>query len=250
MGLNKNESLIYLKIADGKIRMKTNDKDPEAVQRKDEINNKIMYERVYSSCAGFLMEVREQIHEEYGTVYSLILLDPTDGAKYSLQFSDQSRYFPAFVQRFPLIDFSKPIVVKPFSFKQGDSNAIGLSIKQDGNPIANYYKEWDEETETSTPMNGLEKFDFSEAAGDKDEMKILRIKFIKFMKQEFHKWNKNLIEYWKKNPIPTAKDMPKVEAEAEEEKQTTEDAEIPEEAKKVSPGKSKPSAKKKAAKKK
>ena len=204
MGLAKNEAMIYLKIAAGKLRKKSNDKDPEAEERLDEINNKTLYERVYSSCTGYLLELREQHHDEYGTQYSMILFDPSDGTKYSLQMSDQSRYFPAMVQRLPFINFALPLTVKPFQFQQDNRTNIGLSFQQDGNKIANYYKKWNDKSKVSTPIHGLENFDFGEAKGDKDELKILRIRLIKFMKKEFAVHNKTLVKYWEENPIPSA----------------------------------------------
>lgn len=207
MGLKKNESIVYLRVSDGKIRLKTNEKDPEAVQRQDEINNKILFERVYSSCSGYLLEVREQTHDEYGTSYSIIIFDPSDNTTYSLQFSDQTRYFPAFVQRLPNIDFSIPVTIKPYSFTKDGRNNIGLSIEQSGQKVANYYKKWDAKEEVSYPINGLEAFDFQDAAGDKDELKILRIKLIKFMKKELKTHNEKLVKFWEKNPKPVKSEL-------------------------------------------
>jgi hypothetical protein len=202
MGLNKNEKLLFLKISDGKIRLKTDKDDPQAEERFDSINNRYMYERVYSSCEGYLRGLNVFTHKEYGTAYSLFLFDPTDGSKYSLSIGEETRYFQSMVMLLPNVDLSKPLVVKPFAFKNDSSTNIGLSFEQDGKKIANYYKDWDEKTKTSTAKNGLEDFDFSEVKGDKEETKILQMQLRKFLKKELKVQLARILEFIEKTPEP------------------------------------------------
>lgn len=213
MGLNKNERISFLKISDGKVRMKTTQDDPQAEERFDSINNKYMYERVYSSCEGYLRDIKVQTHDEYGTMYNLIMFDPQDGAKYSLSVSEDSRYFQSLCMLLPNVDFAKSLTVKPFSFKNDKSQNIGLSFEQDGEKVANYYKDWDEKSETSTAKNGLEDFDFSEVKGDKEETKILQMRLRKFLKAELKKQLKRLLEFVQEH---SESEIPKENPEVEE----------------------------------
>lgn len=226
MGLQKKEKITYLKISDGKIRMKTTKEDPAAEERYIELNNTFVYERVFTSCSGLIRDIKTQEHEEYGTSYSLILLDTETNEKFSLQMSEASRYFASLVMHLPNIDFSKPVEVRPYSFKADGRSSIGLTFKQQDKKVANFYKDYNEKTNKTTPKNGLEKFDFAEVKNDKEERKILQIKLVKFLKAELKKSVIKLLEYVEAHPItvdpdaepetPAAREIAKPEVKAEE----------------------------------
>lgn len=202
MGLQKKERMTFLRISDGKIRMKTTKEDPEAEERYDNINQKFLYERVYTDCEGYLTEIRVQTHETYGTSYSMILFDPTNNEKFSLSIAEESRYFQSLCMFMPNVDFSKPLNVKPYSFTKDNRRNIGVSFEQDNAKVKNYYKDYDivnGEIENVQAKNGLENFDFSEVADDKDEMKILRLKLMKFLKGELKKQIIRLEKYVETN---------------------------------------------------
>lgn len=208
MGLHKREKKMFLNISDGKIRMKSDKEDRLAEERYVEITGKYVYERVFSSCEGFLRAINVNTHEEYGTTYNLELYDPADGQTYSLGISEQSRYFQALAMHFPNFDFSKKIEVIPYSFKSGGRNVIGLSFKQDGDKVPNYYREiTDESTDppTTEPCNGLEQFDFT--LEDKDELKIERLRQLKFLKQELKAQIIKLSEYIEENGLPSPEEV-------------------------------------------
>jgi hypothetical protein len=201
MGLTKRDKITYLKIADGKLRRKTTQEDPEAEERYLEKTEKTVYERVYTKVEGYLRDIKMQTHPEYGTSYNFILVD-ADGEKYSVNMNEDSRYFQSFVEHMPNIDFSQPIEIKPFSFvNDGGQQNIGVAIRQGGQKIENYYKTYDEDAKKSIPQNGLEQFNFKKVKGDKDEQKILRIKFMKFLKAEFKREVLRLKEYLEENQI-------------------------------------------------
>lgn len=199
MGLQKSDKIVFLKISDGKIRQKTTKDDPHAEERFDSINNKFLYERVYTACQGYLIDIKVNTHEEYGTQYNLILFDPADGTKYSLGISEESRYFQSMVMLLPNVDLSKPLTVKPFAFKNNGSSNIGLTFEQDGEKIPNYYKDWNEKKQESKLKNGLEKFDFKSVYGDKEETKIMQMKLRKFLKSELKKQIQRLYDYIEAN---------------------------------------------------
>lgn len=217
MGLDKREKILFLRIADGKIRQKVDENNPNAEERYDEINGKYLYELVYDSCEGYLRDIKVQTHEKYGTSYSIILFDPKDGSKYSLQLSEESRYFQSMVMLLPNVNLELPLIIKPFSFKTENRANIGLSFEQDGKKVLNYYKDWDEESGTSTPKNGLEDFDFSEVQGDKEETKILQMKLRKFLKAELKTQIKRLLEHVEETPENTLRE------ENDEEQETVKD---------------------------
>lgn len=202
MGLQKKEKISYLKIADGKLRAKSTKDNPNAEERYVEINDKFLYELVYTTCEGYIRAILQQDHEEYGTSYSLVLYDPATREKYSLQMGEKSRYFASLVMHLPNIDLSKPVEVKPYSFKQDGKSSIGISFKQDGKKVPNFYKDYDAESNTTTPKHGMEAFDFAKVKNDKDERSILQIKLLKFFKAELKKQVERLLTFCEKNPLP------------------------------------------------
>jgi hypothetical protein len=203
MGLAKKEKVSYLKITDGKIRQRTTQDDPQAEERHDDINNKFLYERVYSSCTGYIKRISVQTHEDFGEQFILSLYDPDTEETFALSMGGGSRYFQSLCMHLPNIDFAKPVTVKPYSFKSDKSNNTGITFYQGGVKVQNYYKSWDEDTKTSTAMNGMEKFDFSKVKGDKDDMRILQIKVAKFLKAELKKQVIRLEEFCEANPVET-----------------------------------------------
>ena len=224
MGLTKKEKITYLKIADGKLRLKTTKEDPQAEERYVEINDKFLYERVFTTCEGFIRGIIMQEHEEYGVSYSLVLYDPATKEKFSLQMGELSRYFASLVMHLPNVDLAKPIEVKPYSFKVDGRSSIGISFKQDGEKIPNYYKDYDAESNKTTPKNGMEDFDFAKVKNDKDERKILQIKLLKFFKIELKKQVERLLEYVEQNPLPTVENaVAGVSTKEDGEKPTPED---------------------------
>ena len=202
MGLTKSERIEYLRIADGKIRKRTTEDDKDAVKRHDSINDKDLYELVYKSCEGYLREIRVQTHEEYGTSYSMILYDPETGTKYSLQMGEETRYFQSLVMLMPNLDLSKPMEVRPYSWVADGRRNIGLSIRQDGKKVENYYKDFDEDSKRSRSRHGLEKFNFSKVKNDKEERKILQMKLLKWLKSELKPQLIRLQEHVEANPLP------------------------------------------------
>lgn len=206
MGLQKRDKITYLKITEGKIRAKAEKGEPGVEERYVERNEKYVYEHVFSTCSGYLRDIRTQVHEEYGTSYNLIMVDPAgegkDEEKFSLNMGEQSRYFQSLAQHLPEIDFAKPLEVKPFKFKKDSRESIGIAFSQEGEKVPNHYKDWDPDEETSTPKNGLEKFNFKKAKGDKEEMKILQIKLLKFWKDEVKREIRRLADFVEKNGLP------------------------------------------------
>lgn len=203
MALQKSEKIKYARISAGKIRIKTTQEDPDAEERYVEITKETVYEKVYKACEGLLIDIRVQTHEKYGTSYSLILFDTDEGEKYSLQMGEESRYFNSFAMHFPNIDFTRPVKVKPYSMTREGKTNLGLTFEQGGEKVENYYREpYNEKTKTSKPKNGLEKFNFKKVKGSKEDMKIMQMDLLKFLKKEIKPKLIDLKSYWEKEKLP------------------------------------------------
>lgn len=202
MGLTKAEKKQYLNIADGRIRMLTTKDDPEAEERYVESTGKFKYEKVFKDCTGFLRDIKISEHETYGVSYSLDLYDPDIDDTFSLQISENSRYYQSFIQHLPNIDFSKPLTVKPYKVKGEEYNNIGLVFHQNGVKVENYYRKVTDKTTDppiTKPCNGLEKFNFK-GLGKRDK-DIEKANLMKFFEKEMKAQIIRLAEYVESNPI-------------------------------------------------
>lgn len=223
MGLLKKDRITYLRISDGKIRAKSVKEDPDAEERFVEIKGTHVYEKVYTSCEGYLIDITVQTHDEYGVTYNLILFDPSDGMKYSLAVAESSRYFGSLAQHMPNIDFSKKLVVKPYAFTNEGRKNIGISFVQEDEKVENYYRKYDEKTETSKSINGLEKFNFAKVKKSKEDTKIMQMQLLKFLKAEMKPHLIKLKKYMEENKLPIAEATDEDEHEVPETKTPKED---------------------------
>lgn len=217
MGLEQRDPKVFLRISAGKIRMPSDESDPQAEERYTEIDGKYHYERVFNSCTGYLRKVAINTHEEFGTSYSLELYDPDEMKTFSLSMGEKSRYFQSLCQHFPNFDFSLPLTVKPYQFKSDGKNRIGISFKHGDEKVENYYREVvDESTDPPTveACNGLEQFTFSD---DKDENQIELLRMMKFLKGELKKGLIELEQFVEDNPLPGKTTKPAPSADEPEE---------------------------------
>lgn len=203
MSLSKGgrEGTQYLKVTDGKLRIKTNEEDPEAEKRVTESpdgTKHTFYERNFNKVSGYITEIRIQTHEEYGDSLIAILEDVVNDKEeiYQLQMSDSGRYFQMFSQLLPNIDFSLPITFQPYSFTPEGAKYKnqGVKVVQSDEKIKNHYKTWTEKGGTKL-KNGLQDFDFSKTK-TKDQKKILRIQLTAFLKKEIEKQKKRLEKFF------------------------------------------------------
>lgn len=197
---SSKEGIIYLSIAEGKLRQKVNEETEGAIKRSGEINGEkwVKYEKAYNKVSGFLSKIEYQEHDQFGNSINIIIEDEVDGKPeiYQIQVSEDSRYFQTFAQVLPNIDFGGMIELKPYSFKEQGSEytIMGITIYQDGEKVDNFYKVWDSKKEKSTYMNGLEKYDFSKCKTKKDK-KILKIQLTAFLVEEVLKQAAKLKEF-------------------------------------------------------
>jgi len=203
MSLDKGgrEGVQYLKVTDGKLRIKSNEEDEQAEKRVTESKDgtkHTFYERNFSKVTGYITDIRIQTHEEYGDSLIIVLEDVVGDKEeiYQLQMSDSGRYFQMFSQLLPNIDFSLPITFQPYSFTPEGAKYVnqGVKVVQGGEKIKNHYKTWTEKNGTKL-KNGLQDFDFSKTKS-KDQKKILRIQLTAFLKKEIDKQIKRLAKFF------------------------------------------------------
>lgn len=202
MGLEKGgrTGVQYLKVSDGKLRIKSNEEDPEAEKRVVEVNGEkhILYEKTYSRVSGFITEIQLQEHDQYGTSLNVIVEDE-DGGAFQLQMAEKSRYFQHFAMMLPNIDFLEEIIFQPYSFTPQGSQykTQGVKLTQNGKKVPNYYKTWDADNKVNILSNGMEDYDFA-ACKTKKQKEILKIKLISFLEGEIEKQIERIKEVLKK----------------------------------------------------
>jgi len=196
MALGESTNAIYLKISDGKVRRKANEGEEGVTSRTLTIDGetRTLFEKVYNSVSGNITAIYKSEHEQYGVSWSIVLVDGDE--TYSVQISETSRYFQSFAMLIPNIDFSQKLTIKPYSIavKGKEYKNQGITIYQNGNKVANFYKTYDPETKKSTPKNGLEKFDWDKAV-KKSQKDILKIQIREFFSDSMEKYVEELKEY-------------------------------------------------------
>jgi len=197
MGLGTNEDITYLNVSDGKLRQRVDANTEGAKNRSGSVNGKdySVWELVYPSVDGYIKSIAYREHDTYGNSWNVKLQD-SNGEIFMVSLKEKSNYFQRFAELLPNIDFSKPVVLKPYSIpiKGKEYKNQGLTVEQGGSKLASYYKTWDSKTEKTTLKNGMEDFNFAKADG-KDERDILKIKLIKFLRAETDKQIERLVDY-------------------------------------------------------
>lgn len=190
MGLeNRASGMIYLKIADGKLRTKAKANEDKAEFRRVEVQGKVyeMWEHVFTEVTGMIDNIEIKPHETYGDSALITIRDGDE--VYGLTLPEKSGNFRSLCYLLPNIDFSSEVTIKPYAMQvEGkDYKNTGITIYQNGEKVLNYYKDWDEETKTSTLKNGLEEFDFQAVKGNKSKTKILQIQVLEFLTESLKK---------------------------------------------------------------
>lgn len=185
--LNPDEKRTFLRISEGKIRLRVDKNTEGAVVRSGSVNGKTyeVYELVYKSVSGYITGININEHPEYGNSIVVTLKDGDD--TYALAMGENSKYAQTFIQHLPSVDFTKPVTIRPYQIAQNNGyNNIGVTLWQNNKRVPNYYKEYNPKTGKNKLKNGMQKFDFS-SIEDKDERKIMTIKMIKWLRAELLK---------------------------------------------------------------
>lgn len=185
MALGITDKRVYLSIADGKLRRKSDAGDPEA-KRREIIDKKtkaitIKYEKVYDFIEGVIESLEFYEHEQYGTFINIGI----EGVIVSL--NTASKYGQSFMVRFPNIQIDKPVKIIPYSFedsKNKDNVIQGLNVYQGEKKLEDYY--YDAANKKS--KNGiLDDTQEEKEKYDSDDWKFFFAKRRKFLIAEIEK---------------------------------------------------------------
>ena len=203
MGLEKHDRKTYANIiADGSIRVKTSESDPDAVKREYELKNGtkgVKYELVYDSLSGMIHQI-EFYEGEYGKTLQVTVDDVV------LSLSLASNYAEDLMKKLPSIKMSLEVKLVPYSFTDDTGKTKkGVTLSQ-GDKLENYY--YDKKNKKN--LHKYPEIDGDYSKFDSDDWKAYFIKVRKFLIAETEK----LIE--KNNLGKKSTDVKKLAEDAKE----------------------------------
>lgn len=160
----------YYSVSDGRIRQKTDEKDPNAQYREGTVDGKKyeIYELVFDYITGRITDI-DVSDSEYGRNLEITLEDPS--GENIIRMKWNSVYANTFLSKCPNLDFSKEVTIEPFYFKK-DKKAR-LILIQDNNKIKAFY--------TKENPQGMPRYP---ADGSEDEFQQWKVDISKFFYSE------------------------------------------------------------------
>ena len=167
MGLEKREDFTTFAsiIADGTIRVKTGEGNPEAVKREYKTSSGdegVKYELVYNNLKGIIKSI-EFRDGEYGQQMLIVVDDVT------LAINTDSAWGRDIMSKLPLVDLTKEVNFVPYSFEdKGGKNRKGVSVYQvdeNGDPLklGNFFYD--------TTTEKIDKFNYPQVPKEFKDMK-------------------------------------------------------------------------------
>lgn len=152
----------YLTIIGGTLRQKVGETTQGAVRRDYEGRDgsqKTKFELSYNSVFGKITGVRFE-ETENGDQLSVKIED--GGERYFLNMGVETNFAQDFMKKLPTIDLTKAVEITPYDFVgDNDKKFRGLSIKQDGEKIKNFFYDGDNKVELHgfpKPVGDTKKF--------------------------------------------------------------------------------------------
>lgn len=170
----------YLYIINGTLTEKSEEGKPDAKLRKyeDSKGNKgEKWEISYKNLNGHIANMFFK-DSDFGEQFILVLDDGGE-KKWQVQMSTDSRYFTDFAKKVSNIHLDMDVTINPYSIQKENSDKYnrGISIKQEGQKVENYF--WDgKET-----VNGLPRPEGDTSKYSKDDWKMFFLKEKKFLKE-------------------------------------------------------------------
>lgn len=182
MGVHTTESKTYFQVgANGDIRLTVPEGTTGAVRREyedretKEVNHK--FELIYKFIDGIVGDITI-MQGKFGDNLIIPLKDVATGETLYLSLGVTSTYGEDFLKKMPNIDYSKPVVITPFSFTSDKGKLIkGVDVKQDGGKVKNFFR--DEEAKKNA--NGLPEPEGDTKVYSKDDWKIYFLTARKFL---------------------------------------------------------------------
>ena len=133
-GTSNGGSVIYLRIANGKV-VETVTADHEKAVMRINKNNKTVYERHDDFVEGVITSMHERTGEIGGEeTKELNVRIHSGGEDFQLSLKEGSRQWSSFAMRLPNLDLTKPVRFSPYDFEAPDTGdrIIGMNVFQDG----------------------------------------------------------------------------------------------------------------------
>lgn len=189
MALQKREgNIIYLSVADGKIRQKVKEETQDTTKRVVELSDgttKTMIEKVYDSIDGHMTSIRI-VDGKFGRQWLIRIVDGIEN--FSLQINYDNRYARSLLERLPSINLSEPISIKPYKFTPDDKEKeiIGITVSQknkegEWSKVPSYFHEYDKDGGFVGFKNNIPHNETGKML-DKDDWQILLISIMKFFR--------------------------------------------------------------------
>lgn len=183
MGLQKKQGsgIPFLSIIQGNLAMKSDENNPEAVEREYEDkdgNKKTKWELLFSSIDGRIVDIRFSA-SDFGEQCIVTIQDVDE--KYNVALATDNRFFTDFAKKLPNVDLTKDVTLSPYDFEDKEGKQVkGLTVEQDGEKIYSYYYDADKKK----TINGLPEVSAKDRKEyDSDDWKMFFIKERKFLKK-------------------------------------------------------------------
>jgi len=183
-GLSNNSNTTYLRISGGKIWLKTNESNPQAVKRITK-KGETVFEQPFTSLSGVIskMYINESI--EYGDTLVLSVL-AGEATRYSLPIPINSNTFKSFVNLLPNVNIKEPLTISTWIRSiENDKTLAGVSISQNGKKVPPYFKTFDKETSQFIYKGGYPKLDLDKKMSAA-QRGVYNLKVIEFLTSYLH----------------------------------------------------------------
>ena len=175
MGLTASEHKDYAYIlADGKIRVQTEESTPGAVKREYETSDGktgVKWELVYDKIDGLITFINFK-DGDYGKQLQVEI----DGI--NLMMNTSSNFGEDLMKKLPNIDLTKHVSLAPFNFNNDKGKSVkGISVIQGDEKVKNFF--WD--NDTGKPVNGYPEIPEGSDKFDSDDWKAYFITVRKFL---------------------------------------------------------------------
>lgn len=138
MGLENNNSAVFLSIGDGKITKRVKQPTEKSVQRETK-EGKIVNEEKYDKLTGYITDIKTYEHDQWGKFWNIHIHD--GDSDYILQMNYSGGYASAFLKTLPNVDLSEKASLVPSMKVEGDKKKTSMFVVQNGTPLKHYWNE-------------------------------------------------------------------------------------------------------------
>lgn len=167
MGLENNNSALFLSIGDGKITKRVKQPTEKSQTRTTKQGN-VIHEEIYDAVVGSLVDIKVHEHKDWGKFWNIYLQDGND--TFCLQMNYSGGYASAFLKTLPNIDLTQRVRLIPSMRMENNKKKVTLFVTQNGVPIKHYYTK---DNQNGLPPMEKKKIKGKETWDDSDMMEFL-----------------------------------------------------------------------------